>query len=164
MNSSTEFAGIITDGRNNPTNATSITKVGTATLTLSGANTYTGNTRIEGGVLRTTNSSAFADLTAVTLLNGTTLNLDFLGTDTIRGLVIPGATQAIGTWGSLASSATFKNAFLTGTGLLNVTSVITPGAGSLALGAVPEPTSAVLVVMAMGLFAAASSRRRRSHG
>jgi len=138
--------------------------VGTGTLSLSGINTYTGNTRIEGGVLRTTTATVLPDLTAITLLAGTTLNLDFdgvsLGADTVRGLIIPGATQAIGTWGSLASTATFKNAFLTGNGLLNVTAIIAPGSGSLGQGAVPEPASAMLVLMGVGMLAATGSRRR----
>lgn len=162
LNTSTEFAGVIANGNvgSNAAKFSAVTKVGTGTLTLSGANTYTGDTRIEGGVLRTTAATVLPDATAITLLAGATLNLDFSGTDTIRGLVIPGATQAIGVWGSLSSSATFKSSFLTGGGLLNVTSVITPGAGSLAFGAVPEPASVMLVVMSMGMFAAARSPRR----
>lgn len=165
LNTNTDFAGVISNGNvgSNPAKTSAVTKVGTGTLTLSGLNTYSGDTRIEGGVLRTTNATALPDATAIRILDGASLNLNFdgtLGSDTIRGLIIPGATQAIGTWGSLASSATNKSAFLTGNGLLNVTAIIAAGAGSLDFSAVPEPTSAVLVLMALGLMASVRASRR----
>lgn len=47
-NSSTTFSGVIRDGKS----ATSLTKIGNGTLTLSGLNTYTGGTTISGGTLQ----------------------------------------------------------------------------------------------------------------
>ena len=167
LNTSTEFAGNIQNGNgNNPLKFTAVTKIGTGTLTLSGTNNnYTGDTRVEGGVLRTTHATVLPDATAITLLTGTTLNLDFdaasLGSDTIRGLVIPGTSQAIGTWGRVGHpTAQFKSAFLTGNGLLNVTAIIAAGVGSLDVAAVPEPGTALLVALTLGFFAATGVRRR----
>jgi outer membrane autotransporter protein len=51
-NSSTTYAGTIADGAT----TTSLTKVGTGTLTLSGASTYTGNTTVSSGTLNLTGS------------------------------------------------------------------------------------------------------------
>ena len=51
-NTSTTFSGVIQDGGGNGGVGGSVTKIGTGTLTLSGANTYTGNTNINGGVLQ----------------------------------------------------------------------------------------------------------------
>jgi autotransporter-associated beta strand protein len=52
-NASTTFAGVINDGNTtaNPTARVALTKVGTGTLTLSGLNTYTGDTLVNGGAL-----------------------------------------------------------------------------------------------------------------
>ena len=49
-----------------------------------------------------------------------TVNLAFSGTDTIRGLVINGISQATGTWGSPNSGAMHTDPLFTGTGILNV--------------------------------------------
>ena len=48
----TTFSGVIQDGGGNGGVGGSVTKVGTGTLTLSGANAYTGNTNINGGVVQ----------------------------------------------------------------------------------------------------------------
>ncbi|MEZ5879431.1 MAG: autotransporter-associated beta strand repeat-containing protein [Nitratireductor sp.] len=52
-----------------------IEKIGTGTLTLSAANTYTGATTITAGTLRASNGSALGNNSAVTVAGGATLDL-----------------------------------------------------------------------------------------
>jgi energy-converting hydrogenase Eha subunit E len=51
-NLSTTFSGVIQDGGQNENVGGSLTKIGSGTLILSGANTYTGNTNVNGSVLQ----------------------------------------------------------------------------------------------------------------
>ena len=51
-NLSTTFSGVIQDGGANAGSGGSLTKIGSGTLVLAGANTYTGNTNINSGVLQ----------------------------------------------------------------------------------------------------------------
>ena len=60
-NTSTTFAGVVKDG----TSATGLTKVGTGILTLEGANTYTGETKVNEGTLIVGNSTGSATAPAV---------------------------------------------------------------------------------------------------
>ena len=78
-NLSTTFSGVIQDGGQNGGTGGSLTKIGTGTLDLTGANTYTGNTNVNGGVLKVDGS-----ITSNTFVNhGGTL----AGTGTINGNV-----------------------------------------------------------------------------
>ena len=52
-NTSTTFSGVIQDGAG----VTGLTKVGTGTFTLTGANTYTGGTTISAGTLQIGNGA-----------------------------------------------------------------------------------------------------------
>jgi autotransporter-associated beta strand protein len=49
---STTFSGVMQDGGQNGGTGGLLTKIGSGTLDLSGANTYTGNTNVNGGVLQ----------------------------------------------------------------------------------------------------------------
>ena len=98
-----------------------LTKTGGGTLTFTGPHTRTGNTTVSAGTL-SMSSASFADAADVSLASGTTLNLNFSGTDTVRSFYINGVQQNAGTWGSLTSSATNKIALITSTGILLVSS------------------------------------------
>jgi autotransporter-associated beta strand protein len=122
-----------------------LTKSGAGTLTLSGTNTYSGDTTVNvgtlegtvatsvkgnvsvlnGAILKLSNASAI-DTTASLTLEATpsagTVNLNFTGTQTISALNFSTTSKAQGTWGAIGSGATHQNAAFTGSGLLNVTS------------------------------------------
>ena len=70
-NANTEFDGVITNGS---VGATAVIKTGTGVLTLTGANTYSGSTTINGGVLQVNNLAGSATGSGtVTVANGGTL-------------------------------------------------------------------------------------------
>lgn len=89
LNQSTTFAGTVSDG-NQATgpNSTAITKVGSATLTFSGANSYTGVTRVESGALALGNDGFVSAWLPVTTnaggadVRGGKLILQYTGTAT----------------------------------------------------------------------------------
>jgi autotransporter-associated beta strand protein len=98
-------------------------KTGPGKLTLSGSNTYTGDTQINAGTLSTT-TATLADTADVSLSTGAKFNLGFGGPDTIRSLYFGGVAQSVGTWGATGSGATnINDTFFTGTGVLNVTTL-----------------------------------------
>ena len=92
-NLSTTFSGVIQDGGLKGGSGGSLTKIGTGTLDLTGANTYTGNTNINGGILQIDGS-----ITSNTLVNRhSTLagTGNVFGAVTGHGAVSPG--DALGT-------------------------------------------------------------------
>jgi autotransporter-associated beta strand protein len=94
-------------------------KSGTATLTLSGANTYTGTTTVAAGILACNSASALGQ--GPLLITSGKLNLGFTGTRQVASLSLSGAVQANGTYGSTASPATNKNdTYFSGTGTVTV--------------------------------------------
>jgi autotransporter-associated beta strand protein len=98
-------------------------KTGPGNLTLTAANSYTGDTRINNGTLSITNA-ALDDAADVFLAAGAKFDLNFSATDTIRSLYFDGVAKAIGTWGATGSGATnIDDTFFTGAGVLNVTAL-----------------------------------------
>ena len=114
-----EIAGAISDSG---TNKISLNKMGTGTWTLSGANTYSGDTTIKAGILRQTTGSAFADSAAVRIAaSGANLDLAFTGSDVVDRLYFGETLQVPGVWGAVSSSAKNKSNLITGSGLISVT-------------------------------------------
>lgn len=94
-----------------------LTKNGPGTLTLTASNNYTGPTTINVGTLSLGNGTAnakLADTAAVILATGTTLNLNYSGTDTVNALSVGGIARSPGIYSAANSS------FITGTGTLTV--------------------------------------------
>ena len=97
-----------------------VTKEGTGSWTLSGANTYTGSTVVSAGTLNVS-QAVLADAATVNVASAGVLNLTHALTDTVDRFYIDGVEQASGTWGSLTSTATHKTARITGAGMLLAT-------------------------------------------
>jgi autotransporter-associated beta strand protein len=71
-NKSRSFTGVIRDGGINQGAGGRLTKIGTGTLTLSGANTYTGGTTVSAGVLKAANTTGSATGTGTVNVNAGT--------------------------------------------------------------------------------------------
>ena len=100
------------------TTASPLTKTGLGTMVLTGANTYTGTTTVSGGVL-VVGGNSIVNTNQVVLDGG---KLDLSADETVGTLFFGGVQQATGTYGSTASTATFKdNTRFAGTGVLTVT-------------------------------------------
>ena len=100
-------------------------KSGTATLTLSGVNTYTGTTTVAAGVIACNSATALGQgLVAIT--SGAKLTLNYTGTRQVTSLSLGGVAQANGSYGSTTSLATNKNdTYFTGTGSVTVGPITT---------------------------------------
>ncbi len=113
-NTNSTFSGVISDASS--LRIARVTKSGTGTLTLSGANTYTGLTTINGGAIALGANNVFADTGALTLTGG---KLDLAGfSDTMGTLTLTAATTSIIDFG--AGTATLLFSTITGTGALSV--------------------------------------------
>ena len=128
------FSGPIRDGSS--VNAISLTKSGSGTQTLNGANSYNGNTTVNAGTL------AFGQATLptngiVTVTNGAVLSLNFAGTNRVAALVLNGASQSPGVYSTanaapyLASAGSLFIASPVATNPTNVSYAL--GGGSLTL-------------------------------
>lgn len=99
--------------------ATSITKTGSGTWILSGANTYSGTTRVQVGTLAIARANALG-AGPLEISSGARMQLDYVGTRQVASLTYPNFS-ANGTYGSSASLATFKDdAYFSGPGTITV--------------------------------------------
>jgi autotransporter-associated beta strand protein len=111
-----ELAGNLTDPHDRSRKArTSLTKSGTGTWILSGANTFTGPTRLTQGTLAITNAQGLSAETEVAISEGATLHLDFKGEMRIAKLSIAGKPQPPGTYGANSAPG-----FIKGSGVLRL--------------------------------------------
>ena len=104
------FIGAITDGTNGRITSLVMNSSG-RTQTLSGTNTYTGNTTITAGTLTLSNApdplnaNTANDASTITIAStGATLDLTFTGTDKVDKLVIGSTQQADGVYGKVGSA------------------------------------------------------------
>jgi autotransporter-associated beta strand protein len=117
------FAGEISGAGN-------VVKQGAGTWTLSGTNSYAGNTTVSQGVLSLASANTSNDNSTITLAaNGATLNLNFSGTETVRNLIIGTTVMPAGVYEAINHPGTgIEIPQLTGSGRLTVTSGAAPPA------------------------------------
>ncbi len=99
-----------------------LTKNGAGTLTLSGLNTYTNNTTVNGGTLELAQATLATNSTVI-ITNAAVLKLDFSTTNQISALVLGGVSQSPGVYNS-----TTLPAYFSGPGSLEIPSPINPNA------------------------------------
>jgi autotransporter-associated beta strand protein len=111
-----ELAGTLANPHDRAGKATtSLTKSGEGTWTLSGANTYSGPTKVINGKLSLTSARSLGDKTEIEISEGATLDLNFKGQMKVGKLSIGGKAQAAGTHGATGLPKALK-----GTGVLVV--------------------------------------------
>ncbi|HLF38970.1 MAG TPA: autotransporter-associated beta strand repeat-containing protein, partial [Burkholderiales bacterium] len=112
-----------------------LTKAGAGTVTLSGANTYTGTTAVNAGTLRLAGGDAIADTGVVTLANTADVTLDLNGTsETIGSLAGGGANGGNVTLGAGTLTTGGNNATTTYSGAIGGTGgIVKEGTGNFTL-------------------------------
>ena len=113
-NTNSTFSGVITDGGVGSGKTLGITKIGAGKVTLTGYNTYVGNTTVSAGTLAIAQSSLAVGST-VTVAAGAVLELDFTGGNLVSALVLNGVNEPAGTYNSGNSGG-----LITGTGSIVV--------------------------------------------
>jgi autotransporter-associated beta strand protein len=105
---------------NDPFGPKGLTKTGPGTLILAVAHVYDGDTVVEEGELRLT-QPGFADTSTVTVTENGQLNLNFVGSDTVTGIVLgPNVLPP----GSVCTAISHPD-FISGTGSLVIPSTAT---------------------------------------
>ena len=134
-------------------NYTGATNINAGTLTLSTGSVASTNVNVTGnGVLTLNNAAALSDLGTLSLVSGTTLNLNGTAgtTETIGSLILNGMVAPIGTYTATQLA-----------GLAGANGITFTGSESLFVTAVPEPSTwAMMVAGLLGL--GAMMRRRRT--
>ncbi len=94
-----EVDGVISDITNGVSAGYGLTKLGAGALVLGGANTYTGNTTVNGGTLALQQPALFTNST-VTVASSGVLALNFGVTNQVSALVLNGVSQPSGVYNS----------------------------------------------------------------
>ena len=104
--------------------AIGLVKSGAAKLTLTAANTYSGNTTVNAGTLQLDSNNTANDASTVTIAStGAALELNFAGTDTVDKLFIDGVQQPADVYEAVGNPGSDTEiAQITGSGTLTVLS------------------------------------------
>jgi fibronectin-binding autotransporter adhesin len=126
------YGGVITDSTT--TNSGSLIKTGAGTLTLSGANSYTGDTTISGGTLALSGSGTIGSGTNLAIAAGATFDVSALG----GGYALASGQALLATSGATATvngSLNLASASVLMTNVVNTPTItVTGGALTLASG------------------------------
>lgn len=111
----------LTDSTGPGGGAIGLVKSGAAILTMTAANTYSGNTTVSAGTLQLDFANAANEGSTVTLASTATLDLNFVGTDTVDKLFIGGVQQLAGVYEAVGNpGGGTEIAQITGSGTLTV--------------------------------------------
>ena len=143
-NTTTTFIGTIGDG----SSTTALTKIGSGTQVLTGTNTYSGQTNVDGGMLEVDGSIASSSLTTVNI--GATLT----GAGTVGNTLINGGTFAPGTIGAAGTSMTVSGNLAFQSGALYVTQVDASAATFAKVTGTASLAGSVLATFAPGSYVA----------
>jgi parallel beta-helix repeat protein/autotransporter-associated beta strand protein len=132
-NASGSYAGVIRSG-----NTLALTKIGTGAETLTGANTYNGNTSITGGTLALIGNGSIANTPAITIAGGATFDVSGLSSTLTLG---HGQTLSNST-----STATIAGNLNTGSGTLSLTYAAGTPSLTVSSGTLTLETGAALTI------------------